>query len=343
LQLAAHNNKGSQGKKNVNFDVIDPRTGAQEGFALLKSVTRKTGKNGADYLDIILADIDSELPAKLWSYNPELHGEYSTNQIVKVRGTQETYRDQPQFRIERIRLAGQDDGIDFTQFIAVATDEPEAMYGALISIAEGFEDAGLKSLVLELYAQRKEQLLVFPAAFRLHHAVRSGLLWHTLSVVRLCQGAVELYPFLCRDLLLCGAMLHDICKLEEYAIADTGLASGYTAEGTLIGHLVKGAMLVEREGERLGVPPKTRMLLAHMLISHHGQPEFGAASRPLFLEAEVLSQCDLLDATVFEFHEAQKSAMPGEFSQRKWSLHDRKIFNHGGTGEFRPHILEGSE
>jgi 3'-5' exoribonuclease len=324
----------------VKFDLIDARTGMQEGFALLKSVTRKTGKNGADYLDIVLADIDSELPAKLWSYNPELHGEYGANQIVKVRGTQEVYRDQPQFRVERIRCALPEDEVDFAQFVAAATDEPEAMYAALLKIAGGFEDEGLKTLVVELYTQRRERLLSFPAAFRLHHAVRGGLLWHTLSVVKLCQSAADLYPFLRRDLLLCGAMLHDICKLEEYSVAETGLASGYTVEGTLIGHLVKGAMLIECEGERLGVPQETRMLLAHMLISHHGQPEFGAASRPLFLEAEVLSQCDLLDATVFEFHEAQKSVKPGEFSRQQWPLNDRKIYNHGGTGAFCPRVLE---
>jgi 3'-5' exoribonuclease len=312
----------------------------QEGFALLKSVAVKTGKNGADYLDLLLSDADGEMPAKLWSYKPDIHGEYSVNQIVKLRGTVESYRDQPQFRVERIRHLAPEDGLDLNEFVPAATDEPEEMYSALIKTAQGFADKKLTALVTNIYEENKEKLLSFPAAFRLHHAVRGGLLWHTLSVVRLCQSAIKLYPFLRGDLLLCGAMLHDICKLEEYVVAETGLVSGYTAQGLLLGHLVRGAMLVEKEGERLGLERETLVLLEHMLISHHGQPEFGAASRPLFLEAEVLAQCDLLDATVFEFYEAQASVKQGEFSQRQWSLHDRKIYRHGGTGEFSLGVLE---
>jgi 3'-5' exoribonuclease len=325
----------------VNFDVIDPRVGTQEGYALLKAVARKKSKNGSEYLDLVLADVESEIPAKLWSYNPELHGEYRENQLVKVRGLSETFRDQPQFRIDRIRHIQPGDDVDMALYVPVAPEKSEDMYAALIHIAEGFADADLRALVLRLYEERHAALLEFPAAFRLHHAVRGGLLWHTLSVARLCENVAKIYPFLRRDLLLAGAMLHDICKLDEYIIANTGLASGYTTEGSLIGHLVQGAMLVERVGAELGVPEETRMLLAHMLISHHGEPEYGAASRPLFLEAEVLSQMDLLDAEIYEFYDAGQSVPAGEFSARQWMLDNRKVFNHGGTGAYRPNILEG--
>ncbi|MCL2023191.1 MAG: HD domain-containing protein [Oscillospiraceae bacterium] len=321
----------------MNFVQIG--TGAYEGFAILKRVAVKTGKNGMDYLDMLFADMDGELPAKLWSYNPQVHGTYNQNQIVKVRGTHETFRDMPQFRVERIRPITDEDNVDMSAFVPEAPHQPQEMYDALIAVAAGFEDETLKALVTTLYEERKSLLMSYPAAFRLHHAVRSGLLWHTLSVVRLCESVAAIYPFLRRDLLLAGAMLHDICKLDEYTIEETGLSSGYTAYGTLVGHLVQGAMLVEREGKRLGVPEDTRMLLAHMLISHHGEPEYGAASRPLFLEAEVLSQCDLLDATIYEFHEAQRNVAVGDFSPRQWALKDRKIYNHGASGNLITNIL----
>lgn len=151
---------------------------------------------------------------------------------------------------------------------------------------------------------------------------------HTLSIIKLCEGVCEVYPFADKDLLLAGAILHDIAKTTEYDVGNSGLASGYTIEGNLIGHLVKGAMLVDQTAKELGIPQEKAMLIEHMLISHHGEPDYGAAVRPLFLEAELLSEIDLMDARVYQIVHAVEPLEKNEFSSRLWALEDRRMFNH---------------
>ena len=151
---------------------------------------------------------------------------------------------------------------------------------------------------------------------------------HTLSIVRLCEGVCKVYPFVNRELLISGAVLHDIAKTTEFQISGTGLASGYTVEGNLIGHLVKGAMMIAAAAEELGTDKEKSLLLQHMVISHHGEPEFGAAVRPLFLEAELLSQLDMMDATVYEIMDATGNIKKGEFTNRLWALDDRKFYKY---------------
>lgn len=152
---------------------------------------------------------------------------------------------------------------------------------------------------------------------------------HTLSIVKLCECVASIYPTVDRELLISGAILHDVCKTEEFVISQSGLVDGYTAEGTLVGHLVMGAIMIDRIARENDIDKDTAMLLEHMLISHHGEPEFGAATRPLFLEAEILSELDSLDANIYEIESCLADVAPREFSNRQWALHDRKFYNHG--------------
>ena len=129
--------------------------------------------------------------------------------------------------------------------------------------------------------------------------------------------------------MLSGAILHDVAKADEFNLSPTGLVDSYTVGGTLIGHLVKGAMIVEETGKELEISKTTLELVEHMLISHHGIPEYGAAVRPLFLEAEILSALDTLDADIYEIENVVKGVEPGGFSNKVWALDDRKFYNHG--------------
>ena len=312
----------------MNFESMG-KSGAVEGFCLIKTCDKKTTAKGLPYLDMILSDASGEIVAKLWDYNEEAHGSYETNNIVKVRGTISPYNGADQLRVERIRLAIPSDNINIEDFVQSADYSGDMMYSELEAIVTGFSDADFKSIVLKLLKENKEKLLYWPAAFKLHHAIRGGLLYHTLSIVRLAQGVCKIYPSVNPDLLLAGAILHDIGKLEEFEVSDTGLASGYTVDGNLIGHLVRGAIAIEKAGEELRITPDKYRLLQHMLISHHGEPEFGAAVRPMFLEAEILSTLDLLDSRIFEIENSVSAIAPGEYSQRQWALDNRKFFNHG--------------
>ena len=153
---------------------------------------------------------------------------------------------------------------------------------------------------------------------------------HTLSIVRMCESVCEIYPFVDKDLLICGAMLHDISKTEEFIVDENvGLAEGYSVCGNLLGHLTMGAKKVAFYAEKLGISEETSMLVQHMILSHHGQPEFGAAVVPMFIEAELLSELDLLDSRVYEMREALIPTAVKQFSGRVWALENRKLYNHG--------------
>ena len=312
----------------MNFTPIN-QNGLYEGFALITKSEKKVTAKGKDYLDLTLSDKDGEISAKYWDYNESVQGQFPAETLVKVRGTISQYNGADQFRVERIRKATDADDVNMADFVRSASYSGEYMYAQLSECVNGFSDADFKKLVSYMLEQNKEKLLYWPAAYRLHHALRGGLLMHTLSIVRLCEGVCKVYPFVNRDLLLSGAILHDIAKLSEFVVGDTGIASGYSVEGNLIGHLVMGARMVDEAAKALAIPAEKSMLLQHMVLSHHGEPDFGAAVRPLFLEAELLSELDLMDARVYQIHDATVPLQKGAFTNRMWALEDRKMYNHG--------------
>jgi len=323
----------------MNFQPFN-KTGTVEGFCLIKTLEKKMTAKGVPYLDFTLADSSGEIGAKLWDYKEEVQGKFELNSLVKVRGTLVPFNDMQQFRIDKIRPVTPEDNVRAEDFVPCTDVDGALMFEELLRTVDTFRDKDLQLLVLKLLEIYEERLLYWPAAFRLHHAVRGGLLYHTLSILRLAERAAEIYPFVDRDLLFTGVILHDFCKTEELNVSSIGITSGYTAEGTLIGHLVRGAIVVERVGTELGIPKETLVLVQHMLISHHGEPEYGAAVRPMFLEAELLAQLDLLDARLYEVMQAQTGVAAGDFSVRQWALENRKIYNHGRKeNTFRANVL----
>ena len=314
----------------MNFTPIDNK-GLVDGFCLIKNLDKKTSSKGDTYLDMTLSDADGEINAKLWRYSAELHGEYTINELVKIRGIVSQYQGADQLKIEKIRHVTPEDGVHAGDFVKSADYSGEQMFKELYSIAEGFNDEDLRKIVTAILDDNRLSLLYWPAAFKLHHAMRGGLLFHTLSIVRLAEGVCGVYPFIDRELLLSGAILHDIAKLSEFKVADTGVATGYSAEGNLLGHLAMGAMVIDKYAEKLNINKKTAMLLEHMVLSHHGEPEFGAAVRPMFIEAELLSELDLMDSRVYEMHEAVSAAPADDFSGRIWAMDNRKLYNHQRT------------
>ncbi|MBE6798392.1 MAG: HD domain-containing protein [Ruminococcaceae bacterium] len=298
-------------------------------FLMIRSMDKKTTAKGLPYLDFMFCDKEGEISGKLWDYHEELHGMFEVGDIVKVRGTVSQYNGTDQLRVERIRKTQPTDNVDPADFVPSAALSGEAMYDELIGIANGFKDDDIKRIVLAIYEGYADKLKYWPAAFKLHHAIRGGLLYHTLSIVRLAQSVCAIYPSVNSDLLIAGAMLHDIAKIDEFDVNDAGTATGYTLEGNLIGHLAKGAIVIDRFAEKVGTPDELKFLLQHMVLSHHGEPDFGAAVRPMFLEAELLSELDLMDARIYELEEAIGNAKAGDYTQRLWALDNRKFYNHG--------------
>lgn len=311
----------------MNFKTLP--NGLCDGFVILKKCEEKNAKNGSVYLDLILGDKDGEIPAKLWDYKGD--GLFETEMIVKVRGNIEQYNGKDQFRIMQIRPAASTDDYNIADLVPASEVGGAAIFDMLIKRVNAFKDEDLKRIVLYILENKKDELINCPAAFRLHHAMLGGLMLHTISIVRMAEEICKIYPNINKELLLSGAILHDTAKTWEFTLSKTGLVKGYSKEGELIGHLVKGAMYVEAAAEKLNIKGDKPVLLQHMILSHHGVPEFGSPIRPMFLEAEILSSLDKLDATIYEINTATQKAEPEGFTDRQWALDNRKLYNHGLT------------
>ncbi len=310
----------------MNFKQLP--NGMCDGFVVLRKCEEKKTKNGSTYLDLIIGDKDGEMTAKLWDYNGA-SGTFEQEMIVKIRGTVEQYNGKDQFRVAQIRPVGDNDEYNLSDLVPSSDVGGEMLFDMMVKKVDAFTNDNLRRIVLEIVNDKKDLMIKYPAALKLHHAMLGGLLYHTMSIVRMAEEMCKIYPTINRELLLSGAILHDVAKTWELEQSKTGLAKGYTTEGELIGHLVKGAMIIDETAKKLGIECEEVTLLEHMIISHHGVPEYGAAVRPMFLEAIVLSMLDDLDATIFEVNHATNKVDAGSFTDRQWALDNRKLYNHG--------------
>lgn len=326
----------------MNFTPVGT-SGAHEGYCLIKSAEKKLTAKGVPYLDLVLADNSGEISAKLWDYKESPTNQFKKFDFVKVRGSYVPFNDTMQFRVERIRQVIPEDNVAIEDYVPSACLTGEVMLAEVEKVVASFKDEELKTLVTAVIDEYRERILYWPAAKNLHHAVRSGLLMHTLSILRLAAGVCKIYKFVNSDLLCSGAILHDIAKIEEMDVSSTGIASEYTTKGNLLGHLVMGAIAIDRIGRANGISDETLMLVEHMLISHHGTPEFGAAKLPMFIEAELLSELDLLDARLYEMHQAVDAVEEGEFTPRQWALENRNLYNHGRAGDGGVELINNNE
>lgn len=320
------------GKMRLMENVVNA-AGQVEGYCIVKSVQQKTNAKGADYLDLILCDADGEIDAKLWDYAPETHGSYTADSVIKVRATVNIWKDNAQLKIDKIRNLKAGEEVDMAALVPCAPLPTQQMFDMLYDCAEDFQDADLKMLTQYLLRENKAQLLKYPAALKLHHAVRGGLLYHTCTMLQaaraLCDVYAEMYPGLSRELVYAGVILHDVAKCAELSVGEMGLATGYSTPGQLVGHINLGVAMVERAAAELMIEEDTKWLMEHILLSHHGIAEYGSPKAPMFPEAELVSALDVLDSRLYEMYDAISSVGIGEFSERQWALDNRQIYRHG--------------
>lgn len=321
------------GRMNLLSNCINQATGAVEGFCIVRSVQVKSNIKGADYLDFLLADAGGEINAKLWDYNTAIHGLYSIGDIIKVRGTVNLWKDVEQLKIDRIRHKHEGEEIDMSALVASAPVDGEEIFNSIYEFAGTFADNDLSRLTQYLLRSRKQAIASYPAALRLHHATRCGLMYHTGTMLELAKKVVEvykpLYPELSSDLVYCGVILHDIAKTEELTVGEIGVATAYSTRGQLIGHINMGVSMVEQAAAELQIPEELTTLISHILLSHHGQPDFGSPRYPMFPEAEIVSDIDMLDARMYEMFDALGTVKVGDFTERQWSMDNRQLYRHG--------------
>ena len=294
-----------------------------EGFLLVRSSDQRTGSNGGRYLDLNLTDRTGEINCKMWdgTVPPPPQGS-----VVKVRGLVQEYNGRLQLRIERMRAALPADNVDLNRLVPCAPEKPDVMLQEINETIDRFESEQLRLIVREMLRLAGDSLEWFPAAQRLHHAERSGLLHHTVGMLRTAEHIISAYPFLKGDLLRTGVILHDLSKIAEMKSDELGNVTDYTRDGLLIGHLVRGVATLAQAAKNVGVEGEIVVLLEHMIISHHGEAEYGSPRMPMFPEAEVLHWIDLLDARMNEMQGVMERVPAGAFSEKIWSL-DRRLYH----------------
>lgn len=294
-----------------------------EGFLLVRSADQREGKTGGKYLDMNLTDKTGEINCKLWdgTVAPPPVGS-----VIKVRGLVQEYNGRKQLRIEKMRAAVEADGVDLSRLVPCAPETPDAYRARIEQTIDRFESDELKKITREMLRLAGDELAWFPAAQRLHHAERTGLLHHTCSMLNTAEHIIQAYPFLHGDLLRAGVILHDLSKITEMKSDPLGNVTDYTREGLLVGHLVMGVARLAEAAKNVGVTGETVVLLEHMIISHHGIPEYGSPKPPMFPEAEVLNWIDTLDARMNEMEGIMNRTPAGAFSEKIWSL-DRRLYH----------------
>lgn len=300
-----------------------------EGFYVLKDAFLKTTAAGKPFLSGVLADRSGTIDLKVWDYSgPIGANQADTGRIVKIRGQVSEFKGAPQLTAGRIRMADGNDQYDVSALVPVAPIDPDERLQEIRRLIDSMEDADYQSVARTMLERHLEAFRSIPAAKSVHHSFLSGLLMHTSNMLRLADYLSGLYAgIIDRSLLLTGTLLHDFAKEREFTFSGLGMVTDYSLSGQLIGHLVMGAQEVQQCAESLGLPQEKSLLLQHMILSHHGEPDFGAAVRPMCAEAELLSLIDLVDSRMEIYAEALQELPEGTFSGRIFAL-DKKIYRH---------------
>ncbi len=296
-------------------------------YFIIKRVDLKTtNSNDKKYLDFIFGDKTGEISGKLWEVPQDVETYFTEGDLVKVRGTVTSYMNNNQFKVDRIRKASDEDGVIPEDFVESAPLKNTDMLRDIEGYLQRIEDQDIHQVVRMALEEKREKLMFYPAAKRNHHAIRSGLLYHVLTMLKLGDQISKVYPAVNTDLLFAGIILHDLEKINEMDSSELGIVKEYTLEGNLLGHISLGVKNVDRICDRLNTPEEKRMLLQHMILSHHYEPEYGSPVKPMFLEAELLHHIDMIDARVFDFTLAVRDLEPGAISESIFSLDRRRIY-----------------
>lgn len=288
------------------------------GFFLCTRKESRTGRTGSPYLEVGLQDASGEARAKVFQDVETVTLEFDAGEFVKAQGRSNVYQGRTEIVIDKIRRVMRDrdaaDGFREEDCIRCAPRPVDEMWAELTSRIDSVQDPQLRALLQTIVTTHTDRLRIWPAARTVHHAYRSGLLEHILQIMKVSLFLADEYSAR-RDLLIAGALLHDIGKLREMSYETT---TDYTLEGNLVGHLVIGVGMLRdavREQPQPGVPEELVIELEHLILSHHGELELGSPVVPKTLEAFLLASVDDLDAKVHQIRQhLNDDDTPGRFT-----------------------------
>ncbi len=275
-------------------------TSTGTGFFLCARKERRTGRNGGAFLSLLLQDISGEIGAKVFQDVEIADAQFERGEFVAVQGKSNLFNQRMELIVDKIRRVIPEDanvGFREEECIPCAPRPADEMWQELLGRIEEVRNPHLRALLTRLVERHGDRLRVWPAAQHVHHAYRSGLLEHVLTIVQVATMLAETYDA-DRDLVLTGAVLHDIGKLQELSYE---ASTSYSLEGNLVGHITIGVGMVRDViREMPEFPRDLQTQVEHLILSHHGAKELGSPVEPMTVEAFILAAADDLDATLHQ-------------------------------------------
>ncbi len=307
-------------------------------FAVQNCQLGKT-KNGKPFIKCLLADKTGRTPGRMWNTSEEQFQTLPTDGFVWIAGQTQPYQGEMQIIIHDIRPY-EPSASDLVDLLPSTEYDIDQMFSEVLSFLQSLENPAIKELANRYLedGQLMDKFCKAPAAMTLHHAYLGGLLEHTLGLMKLANAFCPLYPKLNRDIIMFGLFLHDLGKCEELTWEN---GFGYSEDGQLIGHIARGALILEAKAKAceefdVTIPTPILRVLMHIILSHHGVPEFGAVKIPATPEAIAISILDNLDAkmnmaiSAARNDDGKPTDLGGDFTEKIWAL-DTKLFRPDPT------------
>ena len=290
---------------------------------LITQMNRGITNSGAPYLSFVLQDQSGSIDAKLWDAKDELLSGVEAGKVVLVSAEVLKYRNALQLRIYNLTKL-EDNQFDPSDYVMATDLSLEFMQKRIHETLLSMQDVVYRDVCTSIIEDLHEKLYSYPAAAKNHHDFVGGLATHMISMLDLGEAFCTLYPMLNRDLLLAGILLHDLGKIDELS---GPILTEYTVEGKLVGHISIMQSKVAEKAKALGYQDSEQVtLMRHMILSHHGEYEFGSPVLPMVMEAEMLTFIDNVDARMNMFAKALESVKPGEWTPRIFPLENRSFY-----------------
>lgn len=312
--------------KSPNIADLEPRQQIT-GLFLVQSKEIRQKKTGEPYLSLQLIDRTGDIDAKMWDGVAEIADSFDRDDFVRVKGETQLYQNRLQLTVHRITKVD-DREVDLADFLPASKQDPGEMLAELLGYVSGMRNPHLKALLEAILGDARvaAAYMKAPAAKTIHHAWLGGLIEHVLSLARLARLMAGHYKNIDADLLMTGVILHDIGKIDEL---NYERSFSYSSEGQLLGHMQIALRLI---GDKVATlpdfPVRLRNLVEHLILSHHGQLEFGSPKLPSFPEALLLHHLDNMDSKMEAMRSAieKESALPGEWTGFVYAL-DRQVLD----------------
>jgi 3'-5' exoribonuclease len=284
----------------------------------LKGVTN----NGLSYLTIEFRDATGAINGKKWEVTPIDEETFTVGAVVNVTADVIFYKTSLQLKVLSATKLDENE-VEITRFIKGPPVEKEELTERLKKHIASIKDKDIHLLVTEIVKKYAKKLLDYPAAVSVHHEFASGLLYHTVSMADVAALLADYYKDIDKDILIGGVILHDIGKTIEF---EGPVIYKYSLEGKLIGHISIMANIIKETADELGITSEVPILLEHMILSHHGEHEFGSPVLPMTKEAILLNYIDNIDSKMAIVEKALSDVQDGEFSQRIFAFDNRTLY-----------------